>query len=99
MILADTSAWIEYLRATGSPVRPRLAELLAAGRPIAVTDLVLMEILAGACDDAHRDRLRRLLAGCEYLATDGPADYERAADCAGGAEQPASRSALSRTAS
>ena len=24
--------------------------------------------------------MRRLLAGCEYLATDGPSDYERAAD-------------------
>lgn len=79
MILADTSAWIEYLRATGSPIHLWLAELLAAKRQIAVTDLVLMEILAGAHDDTHRDRLRRLLAGCEYLATDGPSDYERAA--------------------
>lgn len=45
-----------------------------------MTDVVLMEILAGARDDAHRDRLRRLLARCEYLATEGPTDYERAAD-------------------
>ncbi len=80
MILADTSAWIEFLRATGSRVHLRLADLLAAERRIAVTDVVLMEVLAGARDDAHRDSLRRMLAGCEYLATEAPADYEGAAD-------------------
>lgn len=80
MILADTSAWIEYLRATGSPVHLRLTELIAAKAPIAVTDLVLMEVLAGARDDAHHNRLRRLLGGCGYIPTDGPTDYEQAAD-------------------
>jgi predicted nucleic acid-binding protein len=39
-----------------------------------------MEILAGARDDADRDRLRRLLYGQEFLAVEGPADYESAAD-------------------
>lgn len=80
MILADTSAWIEFLRATGSGVHLWLAELLASKQQIAVTDIVLMEILAGARDDGHRESLRRLLAGCDYLATEGPADYEGAAD-------------------
>lgn len=54
--------------------------MISAAHPIAVTDLVLMELLAGARDDAHRDRLRRLLAGCDYLAAEGPANYERAAE-------------------
>jgi predicted nucleic acid-binding protein len=80
VILVDTSAWIEYLRATGSRVDRRLRDLVGAAHPLAVTDLILMELLAGARDDAHRDRLRRLLAGCDYLAAEGPADYERAAD-------------------
>ena len=80
MILVDTSAWIEFLRATGSSVHQRLADLIAAETPVAVTDVVLMEILAGARDDAHRDWLRRLLARCEYLRIEGPTDYERAAD-------------------
>jgi predicted nucleic acid-binding protein len=65
---------------TGSRVDRRLRDLVGAGHPIAVTDLVLMELLAGARDDAHRDRRRRLLAGCDHLAAEGPADYERAAD-------------------
>lgn len=80
MILADTSAWIEYLRATGSRIDRRLRELLVAEESVCVTDVVMMEILAGARDDQHRDRLRRVLASCEYLAVEGPTDYERAAD-------------------
>jgi predicted nucleic acid-binding protein len=46
---------------------------------LATTDVVLMEVLAGARDDAHRDRLRALLARCEFVPTAGPRDYEDAA--------------------
>ncbi len=79
MILADTSAWIEYLRKTGSDVNVRLRESLRGGA-IATTDVVLMEVLAGARSDSHRQELRRLLGACELLATEGPVDYERAAE-------------------
>jgi hypothetical protein len=37
MILADTSAWVEYDRATGSDVHRRVAELIASEGPLAVT--------------------------------------------------------------
>jgi predicted nucleic acid-binding protein len=80
MILVDATAWIEYLRATGSRGDARLRELLVAQAPLAVTDLVLMEVLAGARDDAHRDQLRRLLARCDYWPVMAPADFEGAAD-------------------
>ncbi len=79
MILADTSAWIEYLRKTGSDVNVRLRESLR-GDAIATTDVVLMEVLAGARSDAHRQELRRLLGACELFATEGPVDYEGAAE-------------------
>lgn len=85
MILIDATAWIEYLRATGSPVDWRVRELVATGEPIATTDLVLMKVLAGARDDAHRDRLRALLARCAYLRVEAPGDFERAADLHRGA--------------
>jgi len=61
VILADTSAWVEYDRATGSPADLRLAELIAADGPIAVTEPVIMEVLAGARSDAREADLRRLL--------------------------------------
>ena len=48
MILADTSAWVEYDRATGSATDLRLSELIAADGPVAVTEPVIMEVVAGA---------------------------------------------------
>jgi predicted nucleic acid-binding protein len=80
VILVDSSAWIEFLRATGTPAHLRLRSALQEGAELASTDVIVMEILAGARDDADRDRLRRLLYGAEFLAVDGPADYEQAAE-------------------
>jgi predicted nucleic acid-binding protein len=80
VILVDSSAWVEFLRATGSPAHLRVRSALQEGAELASTDVVVMEILAGARDEADRDRLRRLLYGLEFLAVDGPADYEQAAE-------------------
>lgn len=78
MILADTSAWIEYIRRTGSTVNLQLRALLERG-DLAVTDPVMMEVLAGAHDEARARKLHRLLAACEFIPTSGPTDYEQAA--------------------
>ena len=51
MILADTSAWVEYDRATGSVVHRRVAELIAGDGLLSVTEPVIMEVLAGARSD------------------------------------------------
>lgn len=83
MILVDSSAWIEFLRATGSAVHERLRAALAEDAVLACTDVVVMEILAGARSEADRQRLRRLLYGLDFLGVDGPADYELAADLYG----------------
>jgi predicted nucleic acid-binding protein len=80
VILVDTSAWVEFLRGTGSDTDGRVDALLGDGAELATTDVVLMQVLAGARDDAHRDRLRRLLARCEFVATEGPRDFEDAAE-------------------
>jgi len=92
VILVDSSAWIEFLRETGSPVHHQLRSMLESGRSLAWTDVVGMEILAGSRDDADRDRLRRLLYGRHFLPVDGPNDYESAADlyrlCRAGGETP-----------
>ena len=80
MTLVDTSAWIEYLRATGSPSHRAMRRLLDRGRPTHTTDVVVMEVLAGAHDDGHRERLRRLLARCEHVPIEGLDDYEEAAE-------------------
>jgi predicted nucleic acid-binding protein len=76
LILVDTSAWVEFLRDTGSPVCVRVDELLAA--EVATCDPVRMELLAGARDEGHLDGLRRLLARAVVIPTE-PTDYEQAA--------------------
>lgn len=76
MILIDTSAWIEFLRGTGSPLCDEVDRLLATD--IAICDPVRMEILAGARDEAHLRQLRGLLARATLLPT-GTADHESAA--------------------
>lgn len=78
MILADTSAWVEYLRGTENSANSRLRALIGTGS-LATTDVVVMEILAGARDDLHRRRLRTLLGQCEYIRTSAPDDFEQAA--------------------
>lgn len=80
MILVDGTAWIEYLRATGHAADLRLTRLIEDDEPLATSDLAILKVLAGARDNAHRDRLHRLLARCTYLTVDAPADYERAAE-------------------
>ena len=78
MTLADTSAWVEYLRRTESLVDRRLEALLERGE-LAVTDPVMLEVLAGALDEPHARKLRRMLGRCELVSTSGPTDYEQAA--------------------
>ena len=76
MILVDTSAWIEFLRDTGSPICQRVDDLLAT--EIATCDVVRMEVLAGARDEQHLQQLRRLLARASILPAE-PVDYDAAA--------------------
>lgn len=76
MILIDTSAWVEFLRDTGSPVCQQVDDLLAV--EIATADAVRMEVLAGARDEQHLQQLRRLLARASTLPTES-VDYDAAA--------------------
>jgi predicted nucleic acid-binding protein len=78
VILADTSAWVEYDRATDSPVDRRLTTLIESGGPVAVTQPVVMEVLAGARDDRREADLQRLLQRFELLSFDAVADFEGA---------------------
>lgn len=76
MILVDTSAWVEFLRDTGSPACMAVDRLL--GDDIAICDPVSMELLAGARDERHLGQLRGMLARTTLFPTSS-ADYELAA--------------------
>jgi predicted nucleic acid-binding protein len=79
VILADTSAWVEYDRATGSRVDDRLTDLIAVDGPLAVTEPVIIEVVAGARTDDRQADLRRLLLRFTLLEFDPAADFDAAA--------------------
>ena len=79
MIVVDTSAWVELLRATGSPVHHRLRAALRSSEEIGVTEIVVAELLAGARTSQHAEELRSTLLGFTLLPLNGLDGFERAA--------------------
>ena len=76
MIIVDTSAWIEFLRDTGSGVCNTVDDLL--GADIAICDAISMEVLAGARNEQHLAQLRGLLARATLVSIIAE-DYDQAA--------------------
>lgn len=79
MILADSSAWIEFDRATGSDVDQRMTTLVGEGSRLAVSEPIVMEVTAGARSDRAAARLRDLLLSFPLLPVDPAADFDAAA--------------------
>ena len=69
MILIDTSAWIEFLRDTGSPVARRVEALIEEDAVLGTCDTVVMEVLAGAANEPAAGDLMRLLDRCRFYPT------------------------------
>lgn len=80
MILVETSAWIEFDRATGSAVDLTLTKLITDEVDISVTEPILMEVLARARNPDSWSRLRRLLTSFSWTPVDSVADFEAAAE-------------------
>jgi len=79
MILADTSAWVEFDRATDSSVDARMTRLIAEEGDLAVTEPVVMELLAGARNEDQEASLRQLLGRFPLLRFDAAGDFHAAA--------------------
>jgi predicted nucleic acid-binding protein len=77
-VLVDTSAWIEFLRGTGSPEHHFVVSALREERPLAWTEPILLELTVGARSDGRAMELRAMLAGGELLAVQGLADWSAA---------------------
>ncbi len=60
MIVVDSSVWIAQLRGLQTPATARL-EAEAGRQSLLVGDLVLLEVLQGARDEAHAARIEALL--------------------------------------
>jgi predicted nucleic acid-binding protein len=47
-MIADSSAWVEYLRATGSPQHMRLKQAISRRQRVFMLDVIYQEVLQGA---------------------------------------------------
>ncbi len=79
MIVADTSAWVEYLRRTESPVDLTLDRIIGDDEDLRLTEVVVMEVLAGARSPRHERELRLRLAPFPVIPLRGTASYDAAA--------------------
>lgn len=78
-MIVDTSAWVEYLRATGSRADRAVGRAIRTDALVHVVDVVRLELLAGAGSDEKAADLRRLLARFTAVPLSSPADHDLAA--------------------
>jgi len=62
VILVDTSVWIAYLRGDATATADALQRSLDRGVPVALTSVVVQEVLQGVRDDAAAATVERYLA-------------------------------------
>lgn len=80
MIVVDTSVWIDVLNERDTPQAKRCVELIEGGEPIALTDIVVTEILQGLRTDLEARRVEHHLRAFPILRLDGLEDFVLAAD-------------------
>lgn len=79
MIVVDTSVWIDFFRDTTTWQVEHLAQLITDDEPVALTDIVLTEILQGLPTDREARRVERRLLAFDVLRLDALDDFRRAA--------------------
>ncbi|MDQ5909821.1 MAG: hypothetical protein QG599_1916 [Pseudomonadota bacterium] len=70
MILVDSSVWIDYFRGTTTPQTDCLDALLGT-EPLAVGDLILVEVLQGFAGNQDFNQARKLLTSLEVIEIGG----------------------------
>ncbi len=80
MIVVDTSVWIDVLNERDSQQARLCVELIEAGEPVALTDIVVTEVLQGLRSDREAKLVERHLRAFPILRLDGLDDFVLAAD-------------------
>ena len=80
MILIDSSAFIEFLNRTGTPVALAVERLIRDDADCAITDLVLTEILQGIKNDIEFRMVRDALLAFPILPINSPDSFVQAAE-------------------
>lgn len=80
MILVDTSVWIDFLGGRNTPFRRELHRLISTGTDIALTGIILQEILQGIRNDLDYRRTERQLREFTYLPLKEPETFLKASE-------------------
>lgn len=80
MIVVDTSVWVNVLNERATPAARRCIALLEGGEPVALTDVVLTEILQGLRSEREARLAERHLRAFPILRLEGVEDFVLAAD-------------------
>jgi predicted nucleic acid-binding protein len=79
MIVVDTSVWIDFFRGISTPKVEQFVALVDADAGIAITDVILTEILQGLRTESDVRRVERRLAFFDVLRLAELDDFRRAA--------------------
>ena len=71
LILVDSSVWIDYFNGKVTPQTEKLDELLNA-EPLAIGDLILVEVLQGFASERSFTEARRFLSALTVVDLCGP---------------------------
>jgi len=80
VIVVDTSVWVDVLNETPSDEALSCVELIEAGEPVALTDVVLTEVLQGFSSEREADLVERHLRAFPTLRLEGVDDFVLAAE-------------------
>jgi predicted nucleic acid-binding protein len=80
VIVVDTTVWIDFLEARGTPFDRHLTELLEGDALIGLIDIVYCEVLQGIRDEDVFHRTRRSLLAHPILRPRGLETFEAAAN-------------------
>ena len=80
MIVVDTTVWIDFLEARGTPFNRHLTELIEEQAPISLVDIVYTEVLQGIRDEETFQQIRMSLRAHPILRPRGIETFETAAN-------------------
>jgi predicted nucleic acid-binding protein len=79
VIVVDTSVWIDVLNDTPAPQAQRCVQLIESGQPVALTDVILTEVLQGLRSDREAALVERQLRAFPILRLEDLDDFVLAA--------------------
>jgi predicted nucleic acid-binding protein len=80
VIVVDTSVWIDVLNAVPAPQAERCIALIEGGEPVALTDVILTEVLQGLASEREAGLVERHLRAFPILRLEELEDFVLAAE-------------------